>query len=280
MILDTIAQASRNRVLNAKKKLPLEQLKAIIYDGEGVRSFHNRTAFAFERALKKYNRTPEENRVDCNRVEDIAFICEIKKASPSKGVLAEDFPYLTIAKEYEQAGADAISVLTEPEFFHGADQFLTEISDLVRIPVLRKDFIVDEYQIYEAKMIGADAILLLCSLLDIDTLKRFLRLSNELGLSALVEAHTKEEVSCAIAAGARVIGVNNRNLQNFEVDLSNSIKLRGCVPKDIIYVAESGIKTSDDIAALKTVGVDAVLIGEILMRSSNKREQLFYLKGK
>jgi indole-3-glycerol phosphate synthase len=194
-------------------------------------------------------------------------------------MISEDFPYLTIARDYEQAGADAISVLTEPEFFKGSDRYLTEISDLVRIPVLRKDFIVDEYQIYEAKVIGADAILLICSLLDTDTVKKFLRLSNELGLSALVEAHTKEELFSAIDAGARVIGVNNRNLQTFEVDLKNSIELRGLVPMDIIFVAESGIKTPEDIAALKAAQVDAVLIGETLMRSNNKREQLSYLRG-
>ncbi|MDF2942104.1 MAG: indole-3-glycerol phosphate synthase [Herbinix sp.] len=264
MILDTIAESSRNRVSNAKDKLPLEKLKAIIYDGAGVRSFHNRDAFAFERALRK---------------KELTFICEVKKASPSKGIITEDFPYLDIAKDYETAGADAISVLTEPEYFKGEDRYLKEISDQLHIPVLRKDFTIDEYQIYEAKLIGADAVLLICSLLDTSTLKKFLALSNELGLSALVEAHSKDEVFSAIEAGARIIGVNNRNLQTFEVDINHSIELRSLVPKDIIFVAESGIKTAQDIAALKAVGVNAVLIGETLMRSSNKKELLSKLKG-
>jgi indole-3-glycerol phosphate synthase len=265
MILDAIAESSRNRVAKAKELLSLKALKEIIYDGVGVRSFQSRTAFAFERALNKDN---------------ITFICEVKKASPSKGIISEDFPYLDIASDYEKAGAAAISVLTEPEYFKGADRYLTEISSKVRIPVLRKDFIVDEYQVYEAKAIGADAVLLICSLLNTRELRNYLSLCNELGLSALVEAHTKEEVTSAVEAGARVIGVNNRNLQTFEVDINNSIQLRGQVPRDIIFVAESGIQTPEDIAALREAGVNAVLIGETLMRSENKKEQLAYLRGK
>jgi indole-3-glycerol phosphate synthase len=263
MILDTIAQSTRIRVEKAKKERPLSQLKEIIYDGAGVRSFQSRMAFAFEKALQK---------------SEIAFICEVKKASPSKGMIAEDFPYLEIAKQYQKAGADAISVLTEPEFFQGADRYLTEISDEVRIPVLRKDFTVDEYQIYEAKVIGADAVLLICALLDTQTIRNYLGICNELGLSALVEAHTEEEVASAISAGARVIGVNNRNLKTFEVDLTNSVRLRGLVPKDILFVAESGIKTPEDMAVLKEAGVNAVLIGETLMRSPDKKEQLDRLR--
>lgn len=264
MILDTIAESSRARVAKAKEKLSLEELKKKIYDGAGVRSFNSRLAFAFERALSE---------------ERVAFICEVKKASPSKGIISEDFPYLDIAREYEKAGADAISVLTEPEYFKGSNQYLTEISNLVHIPVLRKDFTVDEYQIYEAKVIGADAVLLICSLLDTDTLRDYLGICNELGLSALVEAHTEEEVTSAIKAGARIIGVNNRNLKTFEVDLKNSTNLRSLVPKDIIFVAESGIKTAEDVSVLKNAGVNAVLIGETLMRSPNKKELLSYLKG-
>lgn len=267
MILDIIANASRVRVERAKEKYPIELLKAEIYAETGIRSFHKRNAFAFERALRK----------DSN---SISFICEVKKASPSKGIIAEDFPYQEIAKEYQKAGADAISVLTEPEYFKGDNQYLTQISDLVSIPVLRKDFTVDEYQIYEAKIIGADAVLLICSLLDTATLKQYVALCNELGLSALVEAHSAEEIHSAIKAGARVIGVNNRNLKTFEVDLNNSIQLRELVPKDIIFVAESGIKTAEDMLQLKNAGVDAVLIGETLMRSANKKEQLDYLRGK
>jgi indole-3-glycerol phosphate synthase len=274
MILDTIAETARLRVDNAKNKLPLAQLKEIIYDGAGVRSFHNRKAFAFEKALQKglYIVKCQNKDDDCR--DKIAFICEVKKASPSKGIIAEDFPYLSIAKQYQSCGADAISVLTEPEFFMGSDQYLTKISEAVRIPVLRKDFTVDEYQIYEAKVIGADAVLLICALLDTDTIRKYLRICNELGLSALVEAHTEEEVNSAIIAGARIIGVNNRNLKTFEVDLGNSVRLRSIVPRDIIFVAESGIKTAADMLVLKEAGVNAVLIGETLMRSPNKREQL------
>lgn len=264
MILDTIAEASRRRVALDKEKISLKELKNKIYKNEKIECFHNREAFAFEKALIK---------------KDVTFICEVKKASPSKGVIAEDFPYQNIAKEYENAGADAISVLTEPQYFQGSDRYLTEISSLVNIPVLRKDFTVDEYQIYQAKVIGADAVLLICSLLDTVTIKNYIQICDELGLSALVEAHSEEEVFLAISAGARVIGVNNRNLQTFEVDINNSIMLRNLVPKDIIFVAESGIKTAKDIAILRNAGVNAVLIGETFMRSPNKEEMLDQLKG-
>ncbi len=264
MILDTLAKSSKLRVEEAKKKVSLKDLKSQIFDGDKTRSFHNREAFAFEKSLKE---------------PGISFICEVKKASPSKGLIAIDFPYLTIAKEYEDAGARAISVLTEPEYFMGSNIYLTEISKEVKIPVLRKDFTVDEYQIYEAKLIGADAVLLICTLLDMNTIKRFLKICDELGLSALVEAHTKEEVNIAIMAGARVIGVNNRNLQTFTVDLHNCTTLRKLVPAEILFVAESGIRTSEDVSELKEAGVDAVLIGETLMRSESKKEMLSYLRG-
>lgn len=273
MILDTIAQATRIRVENAKKMLPLKELKEKLYEVEGVRSFHSRNAFAFERALRK-------NRSLMRDDNEVSFICEVKKASPSKGVIAEDFPYLTIAREYVEAGADAISVLTEPDFFQGKDQILSEISREVPIPVLRKDFTIDEYQIYEAKLIGADAVLLICSLLDTASLERYLKICDELSLSALVEAHTEEEVLSAIRAGARIIGVNNRNLQTFEVDITNSLRLRKLVPEDIIFVAESGIKSQEDITVLCDAGIDAVLIGETLMRSSNKRDELVKLRSR
>jgi len=291
MILDTIAESNRKRVDKAKEILPFEELKKIIYDGAGVRSFNNRNAFAFERAIRKMKTMlPEEQNSSIDTVSkgisqqtflqaDIAFICEVKKASPSKGIISEDFPYLAIAKDYERAGADAISVLTEPEFFKGSNEILREISDLVSVPVLRKDFIIDEYQIYEAKTIGADAVLLICTLLDTNTLKGYIRICNELGLSALVEAHTKEEVASAIKAGARMIGVNNRNLQTFEVDLQNSINLRSLVPMEIIFVAESGISSAEDVQELCSAGVNAVLIGETLMRSENKKEMIQKLKG-
>lgn len=265
MILDKIAESTRIRVEKAKQGCSLEKLKAKIYDKAGIKYYNNRLDFAFEKALKKR--------------EGLSFICEVKKASPSKGIITEGFPYLDIAKEYEEAGAEAISVLTEPEFFKGNNIYLTKISDNVNIPVLRKDFIIDEYQIYEAKAMGADAILLICSLLDTELVKKFINLCDELGLSALTEAHTENELYSAIEAGARIIGVNNRNLQTFEVDINTSIHLRGLVPKDIIYVAESGIKTYEDIMALEAAGADAVLIGETLMRSPDKMEQLKILRG-
>lgn len=264
MILDTLAKSSKIRVEKSKNKVSLNELKSKIYDNGEIRKFNNREDFAFEKALKN---------------KKISFICEVKKASPSKGVIIEDFPYLKIAKEYEEAGVKAISVLTEPEYFKGNELYLTEISSRVNIPVVRKDFTVDEYQIYEAKTIGADAVLLICALLDKNTIKKYIEICHELGLSALVEAHTKEEIEYAIESGARVIGVNNRNLKTFEVDINNCTKLREFVPKDIIFIAESGIKTPKDISVLKNAGVDAVLIGETLMRSENKKEMISNLRG-
>jgi indole-3-glycerol phosphate synthase len=257
MILDTIAASARKRVEKAKKLVSLEELKAKIFTEAGRVRFHQREYFAFEKALQK---------------KEISFICEVKKASPSKGVIAKDFPYLSIAKEYEAAGADAISVLTEPEYFQGSNRYLEEISRQVSIPVLRKDFTVDPYQIYEAKVIGADAVLLICSLLDTKHIQEYLSICDALGLSALVEAHTKDEIDMALQAGARIIGVNNRNLQTFSVDFNNSMNLRCFVPESISFVAESGIRSPKDMAVLKAADVDAVLIGEMLMRSKNKKE--------
>lgn len=263
MILEAIARSARLRVQSAKVNAPLQKLKSqILIDGK-VKGFNARHPFAFEKALKSGG---------------ISFICEVKKASPSKGIIAPDFPYKKIAEEYEKAGAHAISVLTEPEFFKGCGLYLKEISQRVSIPVLRKDFIIDEYQLYESKIMGADAVLLICSLLDTDTLKKYIGICDNLGLSALVEAHTKEEVLSAVKAGARVIGVNSRNLRTFEVDIHNCITLRELVPEDIIYVAESGIKTRDDILLLEKAGIDAVLIGEALMKSTDKKAMLSYLK--
>ena len=265
MILDQIAEATRGRVDKAMERIPLSVLRSMISESRTYGNSFIRDGFAFERALK----APE-----------ISFICEVKKASPSKGVISTDFPYLTIARDYEGAGAAAISVLTEPEYFKGANEYLTEISREVKIPVLRKDFTINEYQIYEAKLIGADAVLLICSLLEEKTIKRYINVCDELGLSALVEAHNVEEVKMAVLAGARIIGVNNRNLQTFEVDIHNSILLRSLVPKEILFVAESGIKTAEDVSELVEAGVDAILIGETLMRSENKRDQISYLRGK
>lgn len=264
MILDTLARSSKIRVEELKSKVTLHELKSKIYENGKLRKFNHREDFAFEKALRR---------------KDISFICEVKKASPSKGIIAENFPYLKIANEYEEAGASAISVLTEPEYFKGKNEYLTEISNNARIPILRKDFTVDEYQIYETKTIGADAVLLICSLLDKNTIKKYIKICDELELSALVEVNTKEEIEYAIESGAKIIGVNNRNLKTFEVDISNCTKLREFVSKDIIFVAESGIKTPEDISVLRKAGVDAVLIGETLMRSENKKEMLFNLLG-
>lgn len=209
----------------------------------------------------------------------IHYICEVKKASPSKGVIAQDFPYLEIAREYEKAGATAISCLTEPKYFQGKDTYLKEITENVSIPVLRKDFTIDEYMIYEAKTLGASVVLLICALLDTETLKRYIKVADRLGLSALVEVHDEEEMQSAIKAGARVIGVNNRNLKDFTVDIGNSIRLRTLSPENVLFVAESGIKTAEDIEKLREAKVNGVLIGETLMRSSDKKAALEKLNG-
>ncbi len=258
MILDEIAERTRLRVADAKARVPLGELKK---DAERLDCD---TGFPFEKALKR---------------EDIAFICEVKKASPSKGLIAMEFPYLDIAREYEAAGAAAVSVLTEPFWFRGSDEYLEEICQAVRIPVLRKDFIVDEYMIYEAKLLGASAVLLICSILDTETTARYLRIADSLGLSALVEAHTEEEVLSARQAGARIIGVNNRNLKDFTVDMSTSRRLRSLAGGDVIFVSESGVKTASDIQALRDAGCDAVLIGEVLMRSNDKKAAIDELRG-
>ena len=222
-------------------------------------------SFAFEKALKK---------------DDIAFICECKKASPSKGIIAPDFPYLDIAKQYEAAGADCISVLTEPKWFLGSDSYLKEITEAVNIPCIRKDFTVDEYMIYEAKLLGASAVLLICSILPESVVKQYIGICDLLGLSALVETHNEDEAKAAIRAGARVIGVNNRNLKDFTVDTDNSRRLRALIPEDVVFVSESGVKTAEDIENLREAGTNAVLIGETLMRAQDKTAKLAELKGK
>ena len=209
----------------------------------------------------------------------ISFICECKKASPSKGLIAPDFPYLKIAKEYERAGADCISVLTEPKWFLGSDEYLREIAAEVKIPCLRKDFTVDEYMIYEAKLLGASAVLLIAALLPESQLKEYIGICDELGLSALVETHNEAEVDDALCAGARVIGVNNRNLKDFSVDTENSKRLRKLIPRDILFVAESGVKTAADVCSLRAIGADAVLVGETLMRAEDKTQKLNELRG-
>lgn len=256
-ILDQLADYARIRTEHAKKRLPLAAIKEqALYLQKGT--------FAFEDALKK----PE-----------LSFICECKKASPSKGVIAQDFPYLQIAKEYERAGADCISVLTEPQWFLGRDTYLQEIADAVAIPCLRKDFTVDEYMIYEARLLGAQAVLLICSILPTEKIAEYLEICDRLGMSALVEAHDEVEVKSAVSAGARVIGVNNRNLKNFTVDTENSCRMRELVPANILFVSESGVQTPRDIAMLRESGADAVLIGETLMRAPDKKAKLEELRG-
>ena len=252
MILNKIAEATKVRVAKEKETKSLEQVK------EEALNLPKGT-FSFERAIAK---------------EGMTYICEVKKASPSKGVIAEKFPYLDIAKEYESAGAGCISVLTEPDFFQGDKKYLKEISQVVNLPLIRKDFVVDEYMIYDAKIHGASAVLLICSLLEEETIRNYIGICDSLGLSALVEAHDEKEVEKAIAAGARMIGVNNRDLKTFTVDIKNSERLRKLVPSDILFVAESGIKTAEDIRRLKASGVNGVLIGETFMRAENKEEML------
>ena len=256
-ILDQLADHARLRVKEAKKRVPLDEIR---HRALSLPKGH----FAFENALKK----PE-----------LSFICECKKASPSKGIIAPEFPYLTIAREYESAGADAISVLTEPEWFLGSDDYLREIADAVSIPCLRKDFTVDEYMIYEAKLLGASAVLLICSLLTEDQLSEYLGICDELGLSALVEVHDERETFMALDVSARVIGVNNRSLKDFTVDTENSVRLREMIPNDVIFVSESGVKSAADVERIRQMGADAVLIGEALMREADKTAKLAQLRG-
>lgn len=258
MILDKIIEATKIRVAQEKQIESLDSVKAVAL------ALPSDTGFPFEAALRQ---------------QDFNFICEVKKASPSKGIIAEHFPYLEIAKEYEIAGAAAISVLTEPDFFKGDKKYLQEIASTVKIPVLRKDFIIDEYQIYQAKVWGASAILLICACLDVPTLTKFRELADSLGLSSLVEAHNEQEVQMAIDCGARIIGVNNRNLKDFTVDVQNSVRLRNLVEDDVIFVSESGLETPEDIQVLRDNNIGVALMGETFMRSPNKIEKLAYLYG-
>ena len=257
-ILNTIAEKTKERIADEKKFLPLNILRA-----QAESTSQKLPAFAFEQCLRK---------------PGLQFICEIKKASPSKGIIAEDFPYLKIAREYEEAGAAAVSCLTEPFWFLGSDKFLKEITSEISIPILKKDFTVDEYMIYQAKVNGASAVLLICSILDDSQLKAFQQLSEELGLSVLVEAHTENEIYRALNCGAKILGINNRNLKNFQVDVTNSLKLRKLVPPEVVFVSESGVTNSEDTKKLYENGTDAVLIGETLMRSSNIKQTLKQLK--
>ena len=257
-ILDEIAEYARERVRCSKQTVSLNEMMKKAYSIQ-------KGNFEFEDALKK---------------EGLSFICECKKASPSKGLIAEEFPYVEIACDYQTAGADAISVLTEPKYFLGHDDYLSEIASAVDIPCLRKDFTVDEYMIYEAKVLGASAVLLICTILNDSQLNEYMRICDALGMSALVEAHDETEIRRAIDSGARIIGVNNRNLKDFSVDHDNSMRLRRLIPDDILFVSESGIRNADDVKMIRDSGADAVLIGEVLMRANDKRAMLNELRRK
>ena len=257
-ILDELAMHAKMRVVEARNREPL----SVVRERAEARPFPD---FAFEKALSG---------------PDLAFICEVKKASPSKGLIAPEFPYVQIAKDYEAADADAISVLTEPKWFLGSKEYLNEIADAVSVPCLRKDFTVDEYMIWSARARGASAVLLICAILDDARLRAFRELADELGLSALVEAHEEREVERALKAGARVVGVNNRDLRDFTVDTGNSTRLRSLIPDDVLYVSESGVKTAEDVARLRAMGADAVLIGETLMRAADKTAKLAELRSR
>ena len=256
-ILDELADYAKERTNLAKSIISAEDMKRKALDLP-------KGDFSFEKALKK---------------DDLSFILECKKASPSKGLIAPDFPYLQIAKEYEEAGADCISVLTEPKWFLGKNEYLKEIASKVKIPCLRKDFTVDEYMIFEAKTLGAGAILLICSILSKGQIEEYLGIADELGLSAIVETHDEKEVETAVSANARIIGVNNRNLKDFTVDSNNSKNLRELIPSDRVFVSESGLKTPEDILTIRKAGADAVLIGETLMRAADKKAMLNELRS-
>ena len=256
-ILEQLAEYAVYRTEQAKKNLSLTEIKDQALSMK-------KGDFSLEKALQK---------------PGMSFICECKKASPSKGLIAPEFPYLEIARQYEAAGADAISVLTEPKWFLGSDAYLREIADAVSIPCLRKDFTVDEYMIYEAKLLGASAVLLICSILGEEQIREYLAVCNTLGLSALVEAHDEAEVDMALQAGARVIGINNRNLKDFTVDTGNSSRLRARIPSEVLFVSESGVRGPEDVSRLQKIGADAVLVGETLMRADDKKQMLSKLRS-
>ncbi len=255
-ILDAIAAHARQRVARDKEAVSPEAMKELAAGGPANgRAFYDAVGLA-----------------------GMSFICEVKKASPSKGVIDPVFDYLSIAGAYEDAGADCVSCLTEPKWFLGSDDIFLEIRRAIRTPMLRKDFVVDEYQLYQAKAMGADCVLLICALLDGDTLARYLGLCEALGLAALTETHDEKEIGAAVSAGARMIGVNNRNLRDFSVDLGNAARLREHIPAGCLFVAESGVRTPADAAAMKSIGADAILMGEALMRAADKKAALNALR--
>ena len=255
--LDQLAAHARERVEIAKASRPLSSVRQ---DAQAL----PKGDFQFEHALSG---------------QKLAFICECKRASPSKGLIAPEFRYLDIAKEYEKEGAEAISILTEPKWFLGNDRYLQEIAETVTIPCLRKDFVVDEYMLYEAKLLGASAVLLICAILEEEQVRDYIGICDAMGISALVETHNEAETEMALRAGARIVGVNNRNLKDFTVDISNSEHLRAMVPDDVLFVSESGIKDAGDVESARVIGADAVLIGEALMRAKNLRAKFAELRG-
>ena len=278
-ILDEIAQYAAYRIMMDKHTYSLEDLKlqcksivrreiaaeqAAAHASGADAAAEDDGLFRFGKALKK---------------PGISVISEVKKASPSKGVISEDFPFLDIASEYVRGGADCISCLTEPKWFLGSDDIFAAIRAYAKIPMIRKDFVIDEYQIYQAKTLGADAVLLICALLDTEAIRTYLALCRELRMDALVETHDEEEIKSAVAAGAKIIGVNNRNLKDFTVDFENAKRLRELIPADCIYVAESGVTGPEDVEVLKEIGADAVLVGEALMKAENKRAMIRAFKG-
>lgn len=273
MILEKIVDSTKNRLEIKKSNFSFEDLRT-----EVDRKINNNNNVS-----NINNKNNKNNFEEALKTNEISFICEVKKASPSKGLICEDFDPLKIAKDYENAGASAISVLTEPEFFKGDDKYLFDVAIAVNLPILRKDFIIDEYMIYEAKLLGASAVLLIVSILDKEDLKNFIDITYKLGMCPLVETHTKEELEIAIRAGSKVIGVNNRNLKDFTLDIKNTLNLQKNIPKnlrdEIIFVSESGIKTPETIKILNENGIDAVLIGESLMKSSNKKSAMDNLKS-
>ena len=256
-ILDKLADLSRDRAKREQETVSAEELR------EQAKALGKGNGEAFISALKK---------------PGISFICEIKKASPSKGLISPDFPYLKIAEAYEQAGADCISCLTEPEYFLGSDDIFREVREKVNLPMLRKDFTVCEYQLDQARVMGANAALLIVSLMDERTLAAYLEHCEELGIAALVETHDEEEIRTAVSTGAKIIGVNNRNLKDFSVDFGNAARLRDRIPPECIYVAESGVRTPEDVQRLRQIGADAALIGETLMRAEDPAETLKSLR--
>jgi indole-3-glycerol phosphate synthase len=246
-ILSQLAKLSRRRLEEDMKKISFSDMR---YEAENSQSRPS-----FYEALSK---------------PGLSFICEVKKASPSKGIIAHDFDYMKIASDYERAGADAVSVLTEPEKFMGSDIYLQDITKNIAKPCLRKDFTVSDYQIYQAKVLGASAVLLITAILEKRQLREYIEIAKSIGIDSLVECHNDLEIQIALRAGARIIGVNNRDLRTFEVDIENSKRLRNLVPKDLIFVSESGVKTDGDIRNAVDLGADAVLVGETLMRTSDR----------